>query len=98
MKLCSIAWYVLIFSSLSMLIDILLIGSDAFRFIINLLSVVLFVYITNWACNSQCCIWLAWIIVVLTTLNLLMLFFAATNKNNPVIKQAISEEKATMKK
>jgi len=94
MKLCSIAWFVFIFSMACVFIDIWLIGFSVKRTILDIVSVIIFVFIANWACYSHCCNWIAWVIVVFILINAFSLLFVIRYKDTPMVQEIIKEEKA----
>jgi hypothetical protein len=98
MKLCSIAWVVLILTILGMFANISLIGTNIKSIILDILFIVVSVYITNWACYSQCCNWIAWVLAIGFTLSFMIVLYAIRYKDDPEIRQIIMEARELQKK
>jgi len=93
-KLCSIAWFVLLFSIVGIILDYYTFGTTLLGFLLNVIITIFFVTITNWACYKEGYNWLAWFIVVIAGLGILTGFYIVKRKDtNPDIYQALLEEK-----
>jgi membrane protease YdiL (CAAX protease family) len=93
-KLCSIAWFVLFFSIVGIILDYNIFGLTFLGFLLNIIFTVFFVMLANWSCYNQDYNWIAWLIVIISGFGLLGSIYIFKKKDtNPDIYQAILDEK-----
>jgi hypothetical protein len=74
MKLCSIAWFVLFFSIVGIIVDYSLFGTTSLGILSNVIFTGLFVWWANWACFKQGYNWMAWLIVLFIVPEIIIIF------------------------
>ena len=93
-KLCSIAWFVLFFSVVGIILDYYIFGSTLLGFLVNVIFAIFFVMLANWACYKEGYNWLAWFIVIIAGLGILIGIYMLKKKDtNQDIYQVLLEEK-----
>jgi len=99
MKLCSIAWFVLFFSIVGIIVDYSLFGTTSLGILSNVIFTGLFVWWANWACFKQGYNWMAWLIVLFVGFSTMGVIFIYKYRNtDSIVHQAINEEKEFRKK
>lgn len=93
MEFCFLAKVVLLLSIIGISFDIYLFGFSILSFLLNIIFVGLFVWITNWSCYKEGYNWIAWIIVIFTFITFVTSLFIVKNRNNEGVKQILEEEK-----
>lgn len=97
MKLCLLSKIVIVSAILATAADIYLIESTAIGISINIVANVIFTFLlvllTNWSCYSPTFYWIAWIVVVFSLIPVLAMPFIITNRNDPIIKKELDEER-----
>jgi len=93
-KLCAIAWFVLIFSIIGIILDYYIFKTTFLGFLLNVVSTILFVMLANWACYKQGYNWIAWLLVIFSGFGIIAAVYVIKKKdNNPDIYQSIVDEK-----
>jgi cobalamin biosynthesis protein CobD/CbiB len=98
MELCAIARAVLLFSVIGIFFDIYLFGISAFSLIVDVLTSVFLIWLSNWACFSEGYNWIAWIIVIVLLFSLISLVYVIKNKDKAEEKKMIEEERKKREK
>jgi len=98
MELCAIARAVLLFSVIGIFCDIYLFGVSVFSLIIDVLTSVFLIWLSNWACFSEGYNWIAWIIVIVLFFSLISLVYVIKNKDKVEEKKMIEEERKKREK
>ena len=93
-KLCSIAWFVLFFSIVGIILDYNIFGSTLLGFSLNIIFTVFFVMLANWACYKEGYNWIAWFLVIILGFGVLITIYIFKKKDTePDIYQSIVDEK-----
>jgi hypothetical protein len=99
LKICSIAWFVLFFSIIGIIIDYYIFGTSLIGFLLNVIITIFFVWLANWACYKQGYNWIAWFIVIFFGFSFMgMIYIYKKKDTNLDIQQAIIEEKKIREK
>ena len=94
LNLCSIAWFVLVFSIIGIALDIYLFGTKLFGFILNVVVAGLLVWLANWGCYKHGFNWLAWLVVIFVSMSLAGSIYIVKNQYTDFdVSQAIEEER-----
>ena len=98
-KLCAIAWFVLFFSIVGIVLDYYIFGITFLGFLLNIIFTIFFVWIANWACYRQDYNWIAWFLVIISGVGVLASIYMFKKKDTDVdIYQDILEIKDFRKK
>ena len=93
MALCNLSKVVLVLSLLVIAFETYLAGTSILIVVINIISTLLVVGITNWFCYSQSYSWISWIIVIVSLIPVLAIpFILRYGNSDPELKQIIKEE------
>lgn len=94
LHLCPIAWFVLVFSIIVIMLDIYLFGTKVYGFILHVAVFGLLVWLANWGCYKQGFNWVAWIVVIFVSITLAGSVYIVKNQYTDLdVNQALEEER-----
>lgn len=93
MNLCKLAQFVLFVNIFGSLFDVLYFGFSTIIMILNVISLVVIVWITNWGCLNQP--WVAWLIFIYHFIAAIgfVLFFVMYTSDDPETKSILEKGK-----
>lgn len=93
MNLCKLAQFVLFVNIFGSLFDVLYFGFSTIIMILNVISLVVIVWITNWGCLNQP--WVAWLIFIYHFIAAIgfVLFIVMYTSDDPETKSFLEEGK-----